>query len=223
MAKDPAFLFYPGDYLKDTQCFSEKTQVAYDRILCEHMRNICISQQQLKFFTKRLNEEEIEELMMSLRKVNGGFQIEWVAESILKRRTYSESRRKNREGKSKNICETHDSHMENEIVNEDVIATKDVRAKSIYGEYKHVRLTDKELSSLKDKLGDKLDFWIKTLDEGIELKGYKYKSHYLAILKWFGREVKEGKNFTPAQKRTIDSFKKWEERMDKEENGTSNL
>ena len=25
---------------------------------------------------------------------------------------------------------------------------------------------------------------IKTLDEGIELKGYKYKSHYLAILKW---------------------------------------
>ena len=64
MAKDPAFLFYPGDYLRDTQTMSEGTQVAYDRIMCEHMRNICISKKQLKFFTKRLSEDEIEELMM---------------------------------------------------------------------------------------------------------------------------------------------------------------
>ena len=59
--KDPEFLFYPGDYLTDTQCLSEKTQVAYDRIMCEHMRNICISQKQLKFFTKRLSPDETEE------------------------------------------------------------------------------------------------------------------------------------------------------------------
>ena len=30
--------------------------------------------------------------------------------------------------------------------------------------------------------------WIKELDEGIERKGYKYKSHYLAILKWDEKE-----------------------------------
>jgi len=66
MAKDPAFLFYPGDYLRDTQCISENCQVAYDRIMCEHMRNICITHQQLKFFTKRLTEEELEELKMVL-------------------------------------------------------------------------------------------------------------------------------------------------------------
>jgi hypothetical protein len=120
MAKDPAFLFYPGDYLRDTQCLSEKTQVAYDRIMCEHMRNICISQQQLNFFTKKLNEDEKTELLMTLKKVNGGFQIEWVAESICKRKDYSESRRKNKLGKGKNICKSYDLHMENEneIVNE---------------------------------------------------------------------------------------------------------
>lgn len=123
MAKDPAFLFYPGDYLKDTQCLSERVQVAYDRIMCEHMRNICISHQQLKFFTKKLSSDEIEELMMVLKKVEGGYQIEWVAESICKRMTYSESRRKNRSGKVKNISSTYDKHMvnENEIVNEDEI------------------------------------------------------------------------------------------------------
>ena len=65
MANDPGFVFYPGDYLRDTQMMSEKTQVAYDRIMCEHMRNICITQQQHRFFTKRLNDEEKEEMKYS--------------------------------------------------------------------------------------------------------------------------------------------------------------
>lgn len=125
MAKDPAFLFYPGDYLRDTQTLSEKTQVAYDRIMCEHMRNICISKQQLKFFTKRLSEEEISELMFVLTEKNGSFQISWVAESIEKRLKYSDSRRKNRSKNQKkegedmnNISKTYVEHMENENENE---------------------------------------------------------------------------------------------------------
>lgn len=117
MAKDPAFLFYPGDYLRDTQCFSEATQVAYDRIMCEHMRNICITKQQLKFFTKKLSPAEIEELMLSLTEVDGGFQISWVAESIVKRRIYSENRAENRRKNKKNISKTYVKHMENEIEN----------------------------------------------------------------------------------------------------------
>lgn len=116
MADDPAFLFYAGDYLRDTQCLSEKSQVAYDRIMCEHMRNICISQKQLKFFTKRLSDDEIEELMMVLRQTKDGFQIAWVADSIAKRRAYSDSRRNNRKGKTKkNTSSSYVNHMENEI------------------------------------------------------------------------------------------------------------
>jgi hypothetical protein len=118
MSKDFAFMFMPGDYLRDTQCLSEKSQVAYDRIMCEHMRNICISQAQLNFFTKRLSEDEKSELLLVLSKETDGFFIEWVRESISKRKCYSESRRKNREGKPKEeepiICKSHDSHMENE-------------------------------------------------------------------------------------------------------------
>jgi hypothetical protein len=130
MAKDPAFLFYPGDYLRDTQCLSPAAQVAYDRIMCEHMRNICISHAQLKFFTKRLTDDEREEVMAVLKEADGCFQIEWVAESICKRKDYSESRRKNRTSKPKNdvshISSTYDNHMENEneIVNEDEVVTE---------------------------------------------------------------------------------------------------
>jgi len=112
MTKDFAFMFLPGDYLRDTQCLSEKTQVAYDRIMCEHMRNICVSQQQLKFFTKRLSDEEMAELKLVLTKVDGGFQISWVAESIMKRMAYSESRSRNR-------TKSYDIHMEDEDKNKD--------------------------------------------------------------------------------------------------------
>jgi hypothetical protein len=121
MAKDPAFLFYPGDYLRDTQCLSERAQVAYDRLMCEHMRNICITQSQLDFFTKRLTADEKSEVLMVLTKISGGFQISWVADSIEKRREYSESRRKNRTPKEKKKGErqqkqgsTYVPHMENE-------------------------------------------------------------------------------------------------------------
>ena len=124
MSKDPAFLFYPGDYLRDTQCLSETVQVAYDRIMCEHMRNICITQQQLNFFTKKLSTDEKEELLMVLTPISGGFQITWVAESISKRKAYSQSRRDNRSKKNKedikDISETYVQHMENENENESI-------------------------------------------------------------------------------------------------------
>ena len=62
--------------------------------------------------------------------------------------------------------------------------------KHIYGEYKHVLLSDEEFEKLKDRFPDSYERKIKALDEGIELKGYKYKSHYLAILKWAEKDDK---------------------------------
>lgn len=119
--KDPAFLFYPGDYFRDTQCLSDNVQAVYVRIMCEHMRNICISHTQLAFFTKNLSAEETSQLLSILIKTNEGYQIEWVVDSILKRKAYTESRRNNRKGKpkendnpTKKSPSTYVSHMENE-------------------------------------------------------------------------------------------------------------
>ena len=69
---------------------------------------------------------------------------------------------------------------------------KEKKVKNIkhkYGEYSHVLLTDKELGKLKADLGEQkaLDM-IKELDEGIELKGYKYSNCYLAIKKWYAKK-----------------------------------
>lgn len=53
-----------------------------------------------------------------------------------------------------------------------------------YGKYKNVLLTDNEHGELAYEFRDGILDKIKDMDEGVEMKGYKYKSHYLAILKW---------------------------------------
>ena len=68
-------------------------------------------------------------------------------------------------------------------LNDNVNDNDNDNVKKIYGEYKHVRLTDKELQSLKSSY-DNYPELITYLDEYIEMKGYKAKSHYLCIKKW---------------------------------------
>lgn len=65
--------------------------------------------------------------------------------------------------------------------------------KKKYGEYQHVLLTDSEYEKLKERFPKTFEDKIREMDEAIELKGYKYKSHYLAILKW-ARENKTEEN-----------------------------
>ena len=196
MAKDPAFLFYPGDYLSDTQCLSESVQVAYDRIMCEHMRNICITQRQLNFFIKRLNDEQKDELLMVLTKIKGGYQISWVAESIEKRLKYSDSRRKNREGKKKDmlkISNSYDVHMENENENENVI---------VNAFKNNVQKEAKELLINNTILSDFLDHWT---EKDYEHKCFAWQVPETFIIKsrlkgWKQRSEKD---------KPIDDLKAW--------------
>ena len=71
-------------------------------------------------------------------------------------------------------------------------AKKSKSVKHKYGEYKHVLLTDEEVGKLKTEYGEAMTRnLIVFLDEYIEMKGYKAKSHYLAIRKWVVDAVKE--------------------------------
>ena len=60
-----------------------------------------------------------------------------------------------------------------------------------YGEYQHVLLTDGELEKIKTKFPSNWESKIRELDEGIEMKGYKYNNHYLTILKWAREDEKK--------------------------------
>lgn len=60
------------------------------------------------------------------------------------------------------------------------------------GEYKNVLLTNEEVEKLCNDYGKSMaDAAITFLDEYIEMKGYKAKSHYMAIRKWVIDAVKE--------------------------------
>lgn len=76
---------------------------------------------------------------------------------------------------------------------------KEKDAKHKHGEYQHVLLSSSELEKLKTSFPLDWEQRIKTMDEGIELKGYKYKSHYLAILKWAERDRAKSTPLFPDQ------------------------
>jgi hypothetical protein len=169
MAKDPGFIFYPGDYLRDTQCLSEKAQVSYDRIMCEHMRNICedmskivVSKERVDFFTKRLSEDERSELFHVLVESSEGYQIEWVALSCSKRKNYTNSRASNRSNKNKNHMNNICEHMEIENDNENTDLNNNVLNGSL----------PKKLLKYKDEP----DSW--RLDVSKFLKDQKFKQDF---------------------------------------------
>ena len=82
------------------------------------------------------------------------------------------------------------------------IATSEEKSSSVetakaskhkYGEYKNVLLKDEELQKLQQDYSN-WEQLITYLDEYIEMKGYKAKSHYLAIKKWVVDAVKKTNN-----------------------------
>lgn len=65
--------------------------------------------------------------------------------------------------------------------------------KKKYGEFNNVLLTDEECQKLNAKFGVDVSDKIEALSSGIESKGYKYRSHYAAILSWERREQRQKK------------------------------
>ena len=68
-----------------------------------------------------------------------------------------------------------------------------IQKKVRWGEYKNVLLTEKEFRKLENEYGDEIFDIVGHLDSYIEMKGYKAKSHYLAIKKWVVLAYREHK------------------------------
>lgn len=82
--------------------------------------------------------------------------------------------------------------ISNSSINKDRVVGEEKKSKHKYGEFKRVLLTDEELEKLNTEFGEeKTQKAITYLDEYIEMKGAKYKSHYLAMRKWVFNAVEE--------------------------------
>lgn len=96
-------------------------------------------------------------------------------------------------------CNTHVTEVKRECSAEkeididiDIDKKKKKEPKTAYGEYAHVKLTDSEYKRLVSDYGqDKTEKAIKFFDEYIEDKGYKSKSHNMAMRRWVFNAVEE--------------------------------
>lgn len=85
--------------------------------------------------------------------------------------------------------------IEKEIDINNIPAPKERIHRNKLGEYKHVLLSPDEVRKLIADYGEDMTRnCITFLDEYIEMKGYKAKSHYLCIRKWVVDAVKEHSN-----------------------------
>ena len=89
------------------------------------------------------------------------------------------------------------SDNDNDNVNDNDIKEKERKKEKVkhkYGTFGHVLLADDEVQKLEADFGKvETAEAINYLDEYIERKGYKTKSHYLAIRKWVFDAIKEDK------------------------------
>lgn len=96
------------------------------------------------------------------------------------------------------------------------------KQKHKYGEFKNVLLYDSDIEKLKAKFPNDWEKRIEQLSQGIELKGYSYKNHYLAILKWAERDfssksaTQECHSFSASY--DLDEYEKYSIFDDQEEN-----
>lgn len=125
MAKDPAFLFYTGDFATGTQFFSDSQVGIYIRLLMAQHQHGRLSEKQVLIISKTFDNEIMKKFA---KDENDFFFNERLENEINKRKAFSESRSDNRKGKTKQVNNTSSSneesyvkHMENENIIKDVI------------------------------------------------------------------------------------------------------
>lgn len=120
MAKDPAFLFYPGDFNTGTQFFTDEQVGKYIRLLMAQHQHGHLSEKHVLHICKTYDKD----VMNKFVKDNDGLWYNQRLENeIVKRKEYSESRSKNRKSKN-NISSTYVQHMENRNENRNIDTIK---------------------------------------------------------------------------------------------------
>lgn len=122
--KDPAFLFYPNDFLSGTITMSDDQIGKYIRLLCLQHQRGHLTEKDMIFICKSYDEDIFSKFKIDDEKKYYNDRLE---HEIIRRKAYSDSRSKNRKtapakGLSnkkdmKIISSTYDNHMETETIN----------------------------------------------------------------------------------------------------------
>lgn len=200
MAKDPAFLFYPNDWLGGTMVFTRHQKGCYMDLLIAQFNFGPLSLETIK--TVLGQDQAVWTILSGKFKKNsdGNFYNKRLAAEIEKRRKFSESRRQNVSKRYQNptheatYAHTTDVHMENRNRNENCIKEKGGmggKTISLSPDGFFLNELDKSLTLTKDEIDNTVQYiyiLVKKTINHDEVKRYwqAYK------IQWF--EKKEWKN-----------------------------
>lgn len=127
MAKDPAFLFYTGDFSTGTQFFTDDELGKYLRLLMAQHQHGHLEKEQVLFICKALDNKAIKKFIKDDAGLFYNLRLE---KEINLRKAYSESRSTNRKSnnnkdkKPKKISKSYDKHMEDKNKDENINKNK---------------------------------------------------------------------------------------------------
>lgn len=120
MSKDPAVLFYTSDFLTGTMTMTNEQVGMYIRLLCLQHQKYVLTEKDMMSICKSYDDD----IFSKFEQDDNGYYNKRMRDEFEKRKSYSESRRNNRKGKTKKdmkkISKTYVKHMENENENEDI-------------------------------------------------------------------------------------------------------
>lgn len=119
MAKDPAFLFYPGDFTTGTQFLTDEQVGKYIRLLMAQHQIGHLEEKHMIMICKTYDKDVFNKFD---KDKDGLYYNKRLEDEIVKRKKYTESRSNNRSNKN-NISKSYDKHMENE--NKNIINNKE--------------------------------------------------------------------------------------------------
>jgi len=118
MTKDPAFLFYPNDFLSGTYTMDNEQIGKYIKLLClQHQKGHLTEKDMLKI----CNTYDDDIFNKFIKDNDGNYYNKRLKDESIRRKNYAESRRQNRLGKG--LSKSYDKHMETETIT--VTKTKD--------------------------------------------------------------------------------------------------
>ena len=151
MAKDPAFLFYPGDWLQGTMGMTYEERGAYLDLLIFQFNNGRFTHAQAKQVLSICSASVFEKVMQKFNTDGTFFWKQRLEDEVSRRQKFSESRRNNAKGVknkdySKKNVKAYAKHME--TVTETI--NKDEERKGVQGETE--KFTDAWFDEIFDEL-----------------------------------------------------------------------
>ncbi|KKP74706.1 MAG: hypothetical protein UR73_C0037G0015 [candidate division WS6 bacterium GW2011_GWF1_35_23] len=122
MAKDPAFLLYSSDFLTGIMFMSDEQVGKYIKLLCAQHQKGMLAEEDMLNICKTYDKKIFEKFK---KTQDGLYYNERLSVEVERRKSYSESRRNNRNSKKSkehmsNISSTYVKHMETVTINKDI-------------------------------------------------------------------------------------------------------